>query len=167
MKSVLFFLAFVGTLLAVGCKKSLADICFETKSGSSISTPAITAAGAMTATKSLGTGLADAIKAKGVDVSKVNKLRVAAVSVTIDAAANFTFADMSDAELLINGVSAGKLPAGATGLVQTFTAPTSDFKSLLSSTTAPTATFNATFKKAVAASSIAVSIPFNPCYNPL
>ncbi len=170
MKQTFFSIAFVAlfaALLTSSCNK-LGQICFDFAQNTTISTNAVTAAGPVTSTKSLGTGLNDQLTSKGINVSNVNSVTVNAITITIPSSAGYTFDDISAAEVLVNTTSLGKLPTTATGLSATFSAPsTVDLKSTFLSSTGATLTFNATFKKAVAASTINVQIPLNTCYQVL
>ena len=167
-KFSLFFTALLAVLiLQTSCKKA-GQLCFDFAQNTTISTNAA-AAGPITITKSLGTALADALTGKGVKIDNVNSVKVNAITITIPSSAGYTFADISAAELLVNKISLGKLPANATGLTQTFSTPTqSDFKSAFLGTGGATIEFNATLTKAIPnASTLDVKIPLNTCYQVL
>lgn len=170
MKNVrFFFAALLGILfLQTSCNKA-GELCFDFAQSSTITTNPVTAPGAVSVAKSLGTALADQLTGKGVKIDNVNSVKVNAITITIPSSAGYTFADISAAEVLVNGISLGKLPTNATGLTQTFSTPTqSDFKSAFLGTSGATMVFNATFSKAVSnASTLDVKIPLNTCYQVL
>ena len=170
MKSLLNSISIVAlfvSVLSTSCNK-LGELCFDFAQNTTIPTNAVTAAGPVTSTKSLGTALADQLTAKGVKIDNVNTVDVKAITVTIPETADYKFDDISAAEVTVNNISLGKLPAGATGKTQTFSTPSQgDFKAAFLGSTGATMTFNATFKKAVSASSISIQIPLNTCYQVL
>ena len=165
--SCIFFAALLGILfLQTGCNKDGA-ICFDFAQNTTVATNAVTAPGQITVTKSLGSALVDQLTSKGVKIDQVDKVDVSAITITIPTNAGYTFADISAAEVTVNGISLGKLPANSTGLTATFSAPTqSDFKSAFLSGNA-SMVFTATFTKAVPASTLSVQIPLNTCYKVL
>jgi hypothetical protein len=171
MKKTFFFLSIIAfaVMTTTSCSKKLGEFCFDFAQNTTITTNPLAAAGTVTVTKTLGTALKEQLEGKGVKIEDVNTVTVSAITITIPAAANYTFADVSAAEVTVNGVSLGTLPAGASGLEATFATPTQkDFKSafLSGSVTTPTPmVFTATFKKAIpAASTLDVKIPLNTCY---
>jgi hypothetical protein len=170
MKKFSFFFVAVAALLVLqtSCKKAI-ELCFDFAKGVSYATGAVTSAGPKTFTKTLTvTDLIDQITSKGVKSDNVNSVKVNAITLTIPSTAGYTFDDISAAELLVNGISLGTLPTTATGLTATFAKPSvSNLKATFLGTTDPTMTLNATFKKAVAASTIEIKLPINMCYEPL
>ena len=150
-------------LIATSCNK-LGELCFDFAQNTTIATNAVAAPGTVTITKNIGTALTDQLSGKGVKIENVNTVNVKAITVTIPSTAGYTFDDISAADVSVNGISLGKLPSGATGLVQTFSTPsTGDFKAAFLGGSG-VMTFNATLKKAVAASSLNIQIPLNTCY---
>jgi hypothetical protein len=168
MKNILSFFSFIALIATItlsSCTKNPGEICFDFAQSTTISTnPA--SAGPITVTKSLGTALNDQLTGKGVKIDNVNTVKVNAITITIPANAGYTFADISAAEVTVNGISLGKLPANATGLTQTFSTPSqSDFKAAFLGTTPASMVFTATYAKAItAASTLDVKIPLNTCY---
>ena len=170
MKNSNFFcLALLGFLfLQTSCNKA-GELCFDFAQSSTITTNPVAAPGTVSVTKSLGTALSDQLTSKGVKIDNVNTVKVNAITITIPSTAGYTFADITAAEVLVNSISLGKLPTGATGLTATFSAPSqTDFKAAFLTATNPTMVFNATFTKAVPNSStLDVKIPLNTCYQVL
>ena len=169
MKKIHFSLAtlFAFLLLQTSCKEAT-DLCFKYSQGTTISTNAVAAPGDLTITKSVANGLPQALTDKGVNVDKVSSIKVEQITLTIPSTAGYTFADLSNAELKANGQSMGKLPATAAGLTATFDNPvSSDVKAIFLKSVNIDFIFTATFKKAVAASTLDVKIPLNTCYQVL
>jgi hypothetical protein len=165
--SAITLVAFLAIVLTASCNK-IGELCFDFAQNTTIATNAVTAPGPVTSTKSLGTALTDQLTSKGVKIENVNTVSVKAITITIPATAGYTFDDISTAEVTVNNISLGKLPAGAAGLTATFSTPSQgDFKTAFLSGTGAIMIFNATFKKAVAASSLNVQIPLNTCYQVL
>jgi hypothetical protein len=69
------------------------------------------------------TAVIDAVKNSGQSTTAVKTVVVTSFELTIPASATWTFADVESAEVLINDVVVGTLPAGTTGKVATFAAP--------------------------------------------
>ncbi len=163
--------AIVPLLLSSKCAKDLIPpVCFDQEVNESLSTNA-TSVGTLTITKTIdNAAVIKKLTDKGVNVANVTAYNVSAITVVIPtvvapAVQDFTFADVSSAEMFVNDVSLGKLNINATGLSATFTAPAvTDFKNQFLVASTANLKFVITFKKAVATSTLAVKIPANTCY---
>ena len=69
------------------------------------------------------TAVLDAIKNAGKSTTAVKTVVITTFELTIPTSVSWTFADVESAEVLINDVVVGTLPAGTTGKVATFAAP--------------------------------------------
>jgi hypothetical protein len=164
-----FFVALLGVFVLQSCGEKLDEICFDFAQTTIVPTNPVTAPGVVTVSKTLAAALKDQLTGKGVETSNVSSVKVNAITVTIPSTAGYTFADMTTAEVFVNKISIGKLPANATGLTQTFASPSqADFNAVLLGSANVTMEFTATFTKVVPnPSTIDVKIPLNTCYKVL
>lgn len=126
---IIFGLLAIVCLTLVSCDKlkdALPDVSITPNlSTGNIPINALKAAETYTKDTSItATSVTDAIKNSGQSTTAVKTVVVTTFELTIPTSVAWTFADIESAEVLINDVVVGTLPAGTTGKVATFAAPT-------------------------------------------